>query len=138
MRVPYDRMMNGCATIEEENDLSNCEAEEISVPTRRLDSYNLGMIGFIKIDVEGHKLKVLKGAEATLRRDRPNLLIEAEERHRSNAVASVIDYLGPLGYSGFVLDHGTLHPLQSIDLGLQRSTRPYNFIFSARGNSRLT
>ncbi|MGO8126768.1 FkbM family methyltransferase, partial [Rhizobium ruizarguesonis] len=62
--------------------LSTQNVEEISVPTRRLDSYQFGPLGFIKIDVEGHELKVLKGSQAILNRDHPNLLIEAEDRHR--------------------------------------------------------
>jgi FkbM family methyltransferase len=131
MRIPLDRMMDGCATIEEENKLSKHRAQEISVPTRRLDGYNLGVIGFMKIDVEGHELKVLKGAEATLRRDRPNLLIEAEERHRPNAIASVIDYLIPLGYHGFCLKDGRLRSVENIEFGTESSAELYNFIFSA-------
>ena len=65
-----------------ENPLSTGDTvETIRVPLRTLDSYNLSNIGFIKIDVEGHELDVLRGAEVTLRRDQPNLLIEIENRH---------------------------------------------------------
>ena len=134
MRVPRDRLMDGCATIEEENTLRNHKVQEISVPTRCLDGYNLGAVGFMKIDVEGHELKVLKGAEATLRRDRPNLLIEAEERHRPNAIASLIDYLMPLGYHGFCLKDGKLRSLQDVEFGSESSAGLCNFIFSARND----
>ena len=43
-----------------------------------LDSLDLGEIAFIKIDVEGHELEVPRGAAATLRRWRPNLLAGTE------------------------------------------------------------
>jgi FkbM family methyltransferase len=132
MRIPRARHLDGCATIEEENTLSDQDVLEISVPVRRLDSYDFGQIGFIKIDVEGHELKVLKGAEAILGRDRPNLLIEAEERHRPNAVASVIDYLAPLGYNAFYLKDTQLRPVSDISPGAQTSSGVYNYILSVR------
>lgn len=132
MRIPCDRYMDGCATIEEENTLSDQVVRKIDVPIRRLDSYDLGKIGFIKIDVEGHELKVLQGAEAILKRDRPNLLIEAEERHRPNAVASVIDYLAPLAYNAFFLKDAQLRPMADMPPGGPPSGEVYNYIFSVR------
>ncbi|WP_246642623.1 FkbM family methyltransferase [Rhizobium croatiense] len=89
-------------------------------------------VGFIKIDVEGHELKVLKGAEAILSRDHPNLLIEAEDRHRPNAVASVIDYLTPFGYSVYCLKDRRLRSLSSEEVRKSSSGRPYNYVFSIR------
>ncbi len=44
-----------------------------------LDALQDADIGFMKIDVEGHELAVLKGAEQTLRRCRPNLIVEMEK-----------------------------------------------------------
>jgi FkbM family methyltransferase len=77
----------------------------INVTTVRLDSLALANIGFIKIDVEGHELSVLMGAQDILRRDRPTLLLEAEERHRPKAVESVSTLLANHGYRGmFVLN----------------------------------
>ena len=37
-------------------------------------------IGLVKMDVEGHELPALRGAERTVRRDLPLLLVEVEER----------------------------------------------------------
>ncbi|MGO7903523.1 FkbM family methyltransferase [Rhizobium leguminosarum] len=97
------KVLDGCATIEEQNTLSTQSVEEASVPTRRLDSYQFDTVAFNKIDVEGRELKVLKGAETIMNRDHPSLLIEAEDRHLPNAVVSVIDYLKPFGYSAYCL-----------------------------------
>ncbi|SFB18346.1 methyltransferase, FkbM family [Rhizobium sp. NFR07] len=132
MRIPCERYMGGCATIEEENTLSSYKVREISVPMRRLDGYDLGKVGFIKVDVEGHELKVLKGAEAVLRRDRPNLLIEAEDRHRPNAVTSVIDYLAPLGYNAYFLKDARLRPFSNSEA--EKQSGLYNYIFSVRSD----
>lgn len=40
-------------------------------------------VGFIKIDVEGMELGVLRGLEQTIRRSRPSILVEVDEPHRS-------------------------------------------------------
>jgi FkbM family methyltransferase len=54
----------GRSTIEKLNrleDVDYSQVFEIAVPTRRLDDYELDAVGFIKIDVEGHELAVLRG-----------------------------------------------------------------------------
>src|SRR5271170_3100205 len=49
------------------------------VLTSRLDDFELGDVGFVKIDVEGHELAVLQGATDLLKTQRPTLLVEIEE-----------------------------------------------------------
>jgi FkbM family methyltransferase len=96
----------GRSTIEDANALADEDGslvETIDVPSSRLDDYALDNVGFVKIDVEGHELAVLRGATATIERNRPRFLIEAEERHRGNAVAEVVSFLGRLGYDGYFL-----------------------------------
>ena len=43
---------------------------------RTLDSFNLKNISFIKIDVEGYELNLLKGAEETIEKNKPVIFIE--------------------------------------------------------------
>tara|TARA_Y100001980_G_C14451214_1_gene235084 strand:+ start:220 stop:876 length:657 start_codon:yes stop_codon:yes gene_type:complete len=43
---------------------------------RTLDSFNLNNISFIKIDVEGYELNLLKGAEETIEKNKPVIFIE--------------------------------------------------------------
>ena len=52
--------------------------ERVEVPCRMLDDEMAGQprIGFVKIDVNGAESRVLRGARAFLRRDRPCLLLE--------------------------------------------------------------
>jgi hypothetical protein len=89
----------------------------------------------MKIDIEGHELAALRGAAATIQDGLPNLLIEADERHRKDAVISVIAFLSKYDYSGLFHVHGDLHPIGEFDtLTHQNSSigdKPYinNFIF---------
>jgi FkbM family methyltransferase len=46
------------------------------VPVKRLDDFAFSDIDFVKIDVQGWELKVLQGAEQTLRRQQPVILCE--------------------------------------------------------------
>ena len=49
-----------------------------TIELRTLDSYNLDNVGFLKLDVEGSELDVLKGAELTLSRSGwPKFIFEA-------------------------------------------------------------
>lgn len=108
----------GRSTIEEDNPLADEDGSsraEIAVTVRRLDDYELESVGFLKIDVEGHELAVLRGASATLEKNRPTLLIEAEERHRKNAVADIASFLKPIGYDGYYLLDGQLHSMEEFD-----------------------
>jgi FkbM family methyltransferase len=52
-------------------------AQDIEV--RTLDSYQFSDVDVIKIDVEGMEVPLLQGAEQTIRRNRPWILIEGNE-----------------------------------------------------------
>ena len=55
--------------------------KNIKVKTSQLDNIKLdNKIKFIKIDVEGHEIEVLKGSENTIKTNRPVLLVEIEKR----------------------------------------------------------
>lgn len=83
------------------------------VPVRRLDGLLaeglLARLDFLKIDVEGAEAALLSGAEATLRRFRPLLLVEIHEalRNRGSAGAETLLLLNSLGYRTFVFDQAT-------------------------------
>src|SRR6202012_5526556 len=55
------------------------------VPTVTLDSLGLTDVTAIKLDVEGAEQEVLRGASDLLRRCRPVLSVEIEERHRQGS-----------------------------------------------------
>lgn len=53
------------------------QQEKISeVPLRTLDSFGFEALDFIKIDAEGHEVEVLEGAQETLVRFSPTMIIE--------------------------------------------------------------
>jgi FkbM family methyltransferase len=132
------------ATIESEERLEGVPTRTITVPCRRLDGFDLGPVGLIKIDAEGHELAVLRGAEGLIDRDLPSVLIEVEERSRPGALASVRECFEGRGYRGFMLDRRRLRPVEQYDparhqdplatkLGLivdEDRTYIYNFAFA--------
>ncbi|MBD9701498.1 FkbM family methyltransferase [Streptomyces sp. ID01-12c] len=79
-----------------------------------LDGLGLTDVGFVKIDVDGNELAVLRGASGLLVRDRPALFIELEARIQP--IAPVVDLLAGLGYAGWVLPAGTWLPLDPATL----------------------
>jgi FkbM family methyltransferase len=117
-------------------------ARVVEVPLKRLDDCVDGPVGLIKIDVEGHELAVLRGADRVLREYGPNLLIEAEERHRPGAVASITSFLADYGYRGLFRDGSRLWQVEAFDPavhqdvkcllseGLHRDRYINNFIFT--------
>ncbi len=108
----------GRSTIDDSNQLSDAESGSvgtIDVPVKRLDDLHLDDIGLVKIDVEGHELAVLRGAVDTLRRNRPAVVVEAEERHHPNAVAAITELLTGLGYTGHFDIDGARHAVEEFD-----------------------
>lgn len=91
--------------------------ENVSVPTVRLDD-EIGdaRVDFVKIDVEGHELAVLRGAAATLRRGLPPLLIEIEQRHLDHPIKDVFEEIQAIGYSLYFIDGPALRPIGEFDL----------------------
>ena len=69
--------------------------------TVRLDDVVVGSVRFIKLDVQGSEYAALQGCVETLRRDKPHLMVETPP-------PEVRDFLGRLGYTQYVYDHGAL------------------------------
>ena len=115
LRVPKDASLGGLGTIEAANVLSVDDAVTVDVPMITIDSLGLTNVGFIKMDVEGHELTALHGAEGLIRSQSPRILVEAEERHRDNAVGSIRAFLEPLGYEGFMLCDGLMTSVRAFD-----------------------
>jgi len=72
--------------------------KEVRVELRRLDDLALDP-SFVKIDVEGAELAVLRGLQATLERSRPALMIE-----RSDCYQEVASRLREMSYAPYVYD----------------------------------
>ena len=125
LRVPHTgKGYSSGATFEEkviEGKVNEQQADVVS-----LDQYFDGCnrrIALIKIDVEGHELEALQGAERLLRLDRPAVLLEVEARHRpKGSVQPVFDYLANLGFEGSFFRNGEMCPLSEFDSARDQST----------------
>jgi len=120
-RVPRDTSLGGLGTIEPQNALGTRDTEAFEVQTVTIDSFGFAGVGLMKIDVEGHELSVLRGAEQLLKTQRPRLIIESENRHRQGAVEALFSYLGGLGYQGFMIDDGLLSSIQAFDAAVHQN-----------------
>ena len=76
-----------------------------TVPVRRLDDvveeHAISRVDFIKVDIEGSELRMLVGANRTLRRFRPPLLLEVSEDYlvrRGDSSEKLTTYLKGLDY----------------------------------------
>ena len=70
----------------------------------------------IKIDVEGHELAVLKGAESYINTHHPTLIIEIEQRHHKNFdIETIFESFKNKGYNAFYFSkqQGQLIPYEN-------------------------
>lgn len=77
------------------------EGDSVSVEQRRLDYFDFNDVIFIKIDVQGYELNVIKGAENTIRKYRPYLFVEFEDdllKEAGTSEKELQDKIESLGY----------------------------------------
>tara|TARA_B100000768_G_C11195262_1_gene339184 strand:- start:12 stop:770 length:759 start_codon:yes stop_codon:yes gene_type:complete len=95
----------GLATIHKENSLGKNQFSMFKVKAEKLDNIiQKRKIGFIKIDVEGHERNVLVGAEMIIKKYKPNLLVEIEERHTNEKIENILGFINDFGYKSFFSD----------------------------------
>ena len=109
----------------------------VEVETARIDDLGLCDIGFIKIDVEEHEDAVLRGARQAIARDRPNLLVEIEEKHTKRPIEDDLAAIEALGYCGLFLEpprqgrrSGVLRPLSAFDPAAHHRNPSAAYIFN--------
>tara|TARA_Y100000768_G_scaffold361655_1_gene319845 strand:- start:198 stop:758 length:561 start_codon:yes stop_codon:yes gene_type:complete len=116
----------GLATIHEKNIFEKFDKFEINC--KKLDEfYFKNKISFIKIDVEGHEIQVIDGAKNLIKKFKPNLMIEIEEKHSKNNVIESISYICSLGYQAYCLRDKELILFDNINT----STELNNYIFKS-------
>jgi len=77
------------------------ESGQVKIQTMCLDSLAIKDVSFIKIDVEGFEMNVLKGAQETISKFKPSMWIEINETAlaANNCSAEEIEnYLSGIGY----------------------------------------
>tara|TARA_B110000285_G_C14892309_1_gene499109 strand:- start:44 stop:787 length:744 start_codon:yes stop_codon:yes gene_type:complete len=114
----------GAASIHTNNTFDKFHS--MKVEKKKLDDIILDKkIGFIKIDVEGHEKEVIEGAKNIIKKNRPVLLVEIEERHSKNKVNDTINYINKFGYVSFYLSENKLLETKN----LSNDDKINNFIF---------
>lgn len=88
------------------------EGGTYEVEVRTLDSFTFKFVDFIKIDVEGYELDVLRGGEQTLSTHRPVVVIEQKPHNGEKDRYAASDFLLSLNYelAGRVIDDLTFVP----------------------------
>lgn len=96
LRVPLVNhiALTGWASLEPGNCPDANEYLEKTVDVTTLDAFDLSAVSLIKIDVEGHELEVLRGAENTLAASQPLIVVESKEKSR----AAVESFLARFNY----------------------------------------
>ena len=77
------------------------------VQQKTLDSFAFKDVDFIKIDVEGHELPVIKGGIETISTYRPTIILEQNDRNKSwgkGRKFDAMDFLKTLGYKQVAFD----------------------------------
>lgn len=90
--------------------LSSSAGDSVETIDRYLLRRPLPPVGLIKCDVAEHEEDVFRGAEQTLRRQRPRLLFACHPR--TAAQGTLFGYFETLGYAGFFFWGGGLHELE--------------------------
>lgn len=115
LSIPRNRKgyCNNIGTLDTERQFEG-DVMRVSVETVRLDDQPHRNVGFIKIDVEGHELEVLEGAEQLIRRDHPVLLVEIIDWNGNHPWRESVLRFTHLGYSAFMLVDGRLTSVEEV------------------------
>jgi FkbM family methyltransferase len=110
-----DGLVHGLASLEQSHAPNTKNVVAAHVPLARLDGVLKDDVAFVKVDVEGHELSVLKGATGLIDRCQPVFLVEAEDRHRTDATKSIFEFFETKDYRGYFLADDDVVPVDFFD-----------------------
>lgn len=150
LKVPSinGQMYTSRATLAKIHEEGEDGAETLSVSTTTIDLYRAKLtntpVGCIKIDVEGHERSVIAGAHDTIVSDRPNLIVEIEQRHHEEPIEEIFRDIIHLGYVGWFvnLHEQSVSPISEFSVATHQSPSKFktpfymnNFIFIPKESS---
>ncbi|MHA2939797.1 FkbM family methyltransferase [Vibrio sp. RC27] len=101
---------------------SSKEFESVDSTTLDLFITEVGCtVDFLKIDVEGFELNVLKGMPSTLKNQKPILFIEHNSstlKSNGDSITDIVDYMKSFEYEAFDISSGTIMPYLGGDRNL--------------------
>jgi FkbM family methyltransferase len=115
--------------------------EFVEVQVERLDDFvereKIERVDAIKIDAEGAELKVIRGADKTIRRDKPILMVEihaATLQAAGTTPEELFETIVSYGYNAFVIRHGKAIPTDKVVEPWRyfHDTRYDNYLFIPR------
>jgi len=117
----------GCATIHEGNKIDN--KNNFKVKKIKLDDLLEDKnISFVKIDVEGHEREVITGSKKIIKKNKPVLLVEIEERHNNFPILDTIEFVKNFGYNSYFVADGNVKDVKKLkDINSEN-----NFLFIAK------
>jgi FkbM family methyltransferase len=131
MNVP-DPSNRGC------NYLSASGNTEVDVTT--LDAFcakeELTRVDFIKVDVEGCEVALLNGAEKTIRRFRPVLMIEVNPGTLQRSGHRAIDLIQAIGRHGYRMHYATRYGMKMLERLPSNGEEPNIYAFPIDGDAR--
>ena len=98
----------------------------LKIPVKCLDDFQFTDVTLVKIDVEGLESQVIAGGVETIRREKPVLLVEIEQRHLDPSglkLEDVFRQILELGYRGSFLERGNPKDIKYFDY--DRHQKPY-------------
>jgi len=93
---------------------------KLLIKTKKLDDFKFNDVDFMKIDVEGHEQSVIEGGLETIRKNKPLLLIEIEQRHLQNNINDVFNKIINLGYKGYFIKKKKIYGIQNFDYSIDQ------------------
>ena len=115
------------------------------VPVKTLDNYSVGKVRFIKVDVDGHEIEVLRGAERTIMHFKPVMIIKIEQRHLDFPIDDVLKLVESYGYNAFFQSGRKLRPYAEFSYAVDQLpfldnlasvSYVHNFIFLPKDQNR--
>lgn len=131
---------SGMTSIQRNSDESTILIEPLDAVLRSHNYFDLPPVSLIKIDVEGDELNVLSGAQNTIAKFKPDLIIEYTpgRNHRD-----LLDFLGGYGYEVFILAKGrhrlsSLIPFNDNNASSQRADNLFCYQLDSRGYPNIS